>query len=167
MLFFKKKPEIIRERDRIIEIRKESLFKKIFFKKKDLILVRFKDECGILIEVGFSGMEHYKKYGDEYILKKRGGEINPDKYDLNYDEGESSPYRETNSINYNLNQSLEDEEYTRNKNKVNITNQMYSMNRTDSQFTVENITPDKYIEENFYDLNNDYGTYMNTDADRV
>lgn len=52
------------------------------------------------------------------------------------------------------------------KNKVNITNELYSMNRTDSIFTVEDITPEKYVEEHFYDLNNDFDMYMNTDADR-
>lgn len=168
MLFFKKKKhEIIRERDRIIEIRRESLFKKIFFKKKDDITVRFKDKYGILIEVGFAGMDCYREHGDAYILKKRGGEVDPDKYDLDYATMEKlNYYKNSNFTNCNLDYSTEGEVYTKDRKKVNITNQMYNMNRTNSPFTVDSITADKYTEELFYDLNNDAGTYMNTDADR-
>lgn len=52
------------------------------------------------------------------------------------------------------------------KDNVDITNQMFSMNRTDSMFRVEDYSTEKEIAEMMYDLNNEYNTYTNTDAER-
>lgn len=168
---------------RRLEIYKENIFKKIFLGKKDLILLVYHDDTGLPLKMEFHGMRDVKKNSEKRIeqsLAERREEYSKPIYTdpnrrygndakkVNYTSSVRSAVNTSNTNNYEQNNTVDeyDEEYTREEKRVNITNQMYSMNRTNSPLTVEDITPDKYQEEFFYDLNNDYGTYMNTDADR-
>lgn len=123
-------------------------------------------------------LEHFKKT-EEYV--KRYNEFFPTKIDIkstvNLEELENNFNIDDNDANNdyeveqaenksNINVLYENVFEDFKKNRVNVTNALYSMNRTDSIFTVENITPEKYTEEFFYDFNKDFDMYMNTDADR-
>lgn len=80
------------------------------------------------------------------------------------------PYCDSNNSNENLvedntNRYYEDD-YSKKERIVDITNQQFTFNRTDSNFNVNGYDPDRRSEEFMYDLNNDARIGINTDAER-
>lgn len=80
--------------------------------------------------------------------------------DLSFKEIEDKVEKCLNNINIDCNNNSKDEKI------VNITNEIYSRNKTNSPYSVETYTPEKQNEEFFYDFDNKAKLGLDTDADR-
>lgn len=132
-------------------------------------------------EKSYAFQEHYSDYFNqcEKRLKKfnecslKLSEIQIDNIDNIVQTNNSNSMRphynsnnsDENLVEDNTNRYYEDD-ISKKERIVDITNQQFTFNRTDSNFNVNGYDPDRRSEEFMYDLNNDARIGINTDAER-
>lgn len=112
-------------------------------------------------------LEEYDKYSSKTY------DIQIDKVDNIIQDNKSNsmyPYDISNNLNEDsIENKIEryyEDDYSKEEKIVDITNQQFSFNRTDSNLNVNGYDPDRRSEEFMYDLNNDARIGINTDAER-